>query len=189
MVEGSAALMHMMHSMRAQGFWKDERGVNLLDGAAHFYDTYETKDGKYVSVGSIEPQFYQLLVELSGVDASEFAPQQDPRHWPALKAKLAAVFKTRTREEWCAVMEGTDVCFAPVLSMTEAPAHPHNRARGTFLELAGVVQPAPAPRFSRSQPPVPEPPRPLGGDTDQVLREAGYTDQQLQEMRSRGVLC
>ncbi len=121
MVEGSAALMHMMHSMKAQGFWKDERGVNLLDGAAHFYDTYETADGKYISVGAIEPQFYRLLVELTGVDAKEFSPQLDPASWPALKQRLAGVIRGKTRDEWCSIMEGTDACVAPVLSMTEAP--------------------------------------------------------------------
>jgi alpha-methylacyl-CoA racemase len=188
MVEGSAALMHMMHAMRAQGLWKDERGVNLLDGAAHFYDTYETADGKHLSVGSIEPQFYRLLVELSGVDAKEFAPQLDPAAWPRLKARLAEVIRGRTRDEWAAVFEGTDACVAPVLSMSEAPQHPHNRARGSFVEIAGVSQAAPAPRFSRTQASLPDAPRPAGSDTTQVLREAGYAEAEIETLRAAGVL-
>lgn len=188
MVEGSAALMHMMHAMRAQGLWKDERGVNLLDGAAHFYDTYETADGKFLSVGSIEPQFYRLLVELAGVDAKEFAPQLDPASWPRLKAQLAEVIRSRTRDEWAAVFEGTDACVAPVLSMSEAPQHPHNRARGSFVEIGGVSQAAPAPRFSRTEPGLPNAPRPAGSDTADVLREAGYADAEIEALRKGGVL-
>jgi alpha-methylacyl-CoA racemase len=188
MVEGSATLMHMMHSMRAQGFWKDERGVNLLDGAAHFYDTYETADGKYLSVGSIEPQFYKLLVERAGLDAKEFAPQLDPAGWPRLKARLAEVIRGRTRDEWAAIFEGTDACVAPVLSMSEAPRHPHNRARGSFVEIAGVSQAAPAPRFSRTEASVPQAPRPAGSDTVDVLREAGYAEAEIERLRAAGVL-
>jgi alpha-methylacyl-CoA racemase len=177
-----------MHSMRAQGFWKDERGVNLLDGAAHFYDTYETADGKYLSVGSIEPQFYRLLVELAGLDAKEFAPQLDPASWPVLKRRLADVIRGKTRDEWCAIMEGTDACVAPVLSMTEAPQHPHNRARGSFVEIAGVPQAAPAPRFSRTAAALPQPPRAAGSDTVDVLRAAGYSDSAIDALRASGVL-
>jgi alpha-methylacyl-CoA racemase len=188
MVEGSAALMHMMHAMKAQGIWRDERGVNLLDGAAHFYDTYETKDGKYLSVGAIEPQFYKLLVELTGVDAQEFARQLDPSSWPTLRQKLAEVIRGRTRDEWCAILEGTDACVAPVLSMGEAPQHPHNVARGSFIEVGGVSQAAPAPRFSRSEPGVPQAPRPAGSDTVDVLRAAGYSDAAIESLRANGVL-
>jgi alpha-methylacyl-CoA racemase len=188
MVEGSAALMHMMYSMKAQGLWKDERGVNLLDGATHFYDTYETADGKYVSIGSIEPQFYKLLVELAGLDPQEFAPQGDPAHWPRLKQRLAEVIAQRTRDEWCRIMEGTDVCFAPILSMSEAPHHPHNAARGSFMDIAGVTQPAPAPRFSRTPAAAPAAPRPAGSDTDSVLGAAGFSDAQLEQLRARGIL-
>ncbi len=188
MVEGSATLMHMMHAMRAQGFWKDERGVNLLDGAAHFYDTYETADGKFVSVGSIEPQFYRLLVERAGLDPKEFAPQLDPGSWPRLKARLAEVIRGRTRDEWTAVFEGTDACVAPVLSMSEAPLHPQNRARGSFVEIEGVSQAAPAPRFSRTAASVPHAPRPTGSDTADVLLEAGYDDAQIEALRKGGVL-
>jgi len=188
MVEGSAALLHMQYSMLAAGGWRDERGANLLDGAAHFYDTYETADGKYVSIGSIEPQFYRALVEIAGLDPQEFAPQLDPARWPALKRRLAEVIKGRTRDEWCALMEGTDVCFAPVLSMAEAPRHPHNRARGSFLKLGGVTQPAPAPRFSRSDPGSPSAPRPAGSDTEAVLKAAGYEESEIEQLRRRGVL-
>jgi len=188
MVEGSAALMHMMHAMRAQGLWKDERGVNLLDGAAHFYDTYETADGKYLSVGAIEPQFYRLLVELAGLDPKEFAPQLDPGSWPRLKTRLAEVIRSRTRDEWAAIFEGTDACVAPVLSMSEAPQHPHNRARGSFVEIAGVSQAAPAPRFSRTESSLPHAPRPAGSDTLDVLREAGYDDAAIEALRRSGAL-
>jgi alpha-methylacyl-CoA racemase len=188
MVEGSAALMHMCHALLAQGFWRDQRGSNMLDGAAHFYDTYETADGKHVAIGSIEPQFYRLLVELTGVDAQEFAPQLDPRQWPALKQKLAVVFRTRTRDEWCRIMEGTDVCFAPVLSMGEAPHHAHNAARGSFVEVEGVMQAAPAPRFAGTPAAVPRAPRPVGADTDAVLGELGYGADEVAGLRAQGVL-
>ncbi len=188
MVEGSAALMHMMYAFFAQGMWKDERGSNMLDGAAHFYDTYETSDGKYVSIGSIEPQFYQLLIELAELDQEAFAPQMDATQWPALKEKLAAVIKTKSRDEWCAIMEGTDVCFAPVLSMSEAPQHPHNVERGSFIELGGVVQPAPAPKFNRTPPAVQHPPHQAGADTDAVLATVGYDSETLARLREQGVL-
>jgi len=188
MVEGSAVLMHMMQSMLAQGYWRDERGSNMLDGAAHFYDTYETADGKYVSIGSIEPQFYQLLIELAGLDPVAFAPQMDPSRWAHLKQRLAEVIRGRTRDEWCAVMEGTDVCFAPVLSMREAPQHAHNRARGSFVEIDGVMQAAPAPRFSRSEIAPPTAPRQAGSDTETVMRELGYSDAEIDALRSSGIL-
>jgi alpha-methylacyl-CoA racemase len=188
MVEGSASLMHMMYAMQAQRRWQDARGSNLLDGAAHFYDTYETADAQYISVGSLEPEFYRLLVELSGVDAKEFSNYMDPSQWPALKKQLTAVFKQKSRDEWCEIMEGTDVCFAPVLSMSEAPQHAHNQARGTFIEVAGVTQPAPAPRFSRSHPSMPRPAGPAGADTDAVLLAAGYDAVQIQRLRERGAL-
>ncbi len=188
MVEGSAALMHMMYSFKAMGAWEDERGVNMLDSGAHYYDTYETSDGKYVSIGSIEPQFYALLIELAGLDKEEFAPQNDRSQWPALSEKLAAVIKGKTRDEWCAIMEGTDVCFAPILSMTEAPNHPHNKARKSFLEIDGVVQPAPAPKFSRTEPTVKGSAKPAGSDTDDVLAGLGYGAEEIRRLREAGVL-
>jgi alpha-methylacyl-CoA racemase len=148
MTDGVASLTAMFWGMRAAGIWRDSRDANLLDGGAHFYDCYETSDGKWVSIGAIEPQFYALLMEKAQISDSDFSAQMDAKGWPALSEKMAAVFKTKTRDEWCALLEGTDVCFAPVLDWNEAAAHPHNVARGTFVEVEGIMQPAPAPRFS-----------------------------------------
>jgi alpha-methylacyl-CoA racemase len=155
MTDGAAILSAMTYSFMGNGQWRDERGVNMLDTGAHFYDTYECADGKFVSIGSIEPQFYALLREKAGLADPAFDAQMDPRQWGPLKEKLTALFLTRTRDEWCAIMEHTDICFAPVLSLKEAPEHPHNKARGTFIEAGGMLQPAPAPRFSETPaPPV-----------------------------------
>lgn len=151
MTDGTATLMSMIWGLRAMDMWKDERGVNLLDSGAPFYDTYETRDGKFIALGSIEAKFYALLRDKAGLDDAEWDSQMDVEKWPALKEKLATIIRTRTRDEWAAAMEYTDVCFAPVLSMAEAPLHPHNLARETFVEIDGVVQPAPAPRFSVTQ--------------------------------------
>ncbi|MFT5329101.1 MAG: alpha-methylacyl-CoA racemase [Parasphingorhabdus sp.] len=149
MTDGSAALMAMIFDFHNIGQWRDERGVNLLDTGAHFYDTYETADGKFISIGSIEPQFYAELREVTGLaDDSDFDAQMDLKQWPALKEKLTALFKTKTRTQWCDLMEGTDICFAPVLSLTEAKEHPHNVARQTFVDVDGLKQPAPVPRYS-----------------------------------------
>ena len=149
MTDGSAALMAMIFDFHNIGQWRDERGVNLLDTGAHFYDTYETADGKFISIGSIEPQFYAELREITGLaDDSDFDAQMDLKQWPALKEKLTALFKTKTRTQWCDLMEGTDICFAPVLSLTEAKEHPHNVARQTFVDVDGLKQPAPVPRYS-----------------------------------------
>ncbi|WP_068075892.1 CaiB/BaiF CoA transferase family protein [Novosphingobium lentum] len=151
MVDGAAILSAMTYTYFGSGMWQDERGVNLLDGGAHFYDTYETSDGKWISIGSIEPQFYALLLEKTGLkDDPAFAPevQMDRARWPDLKVRIAELFLTKTRGEWCAIMDGFDICFAPVLSLAEAPKHPHMVARGTFVETEGLVMPAPAPRFS-----------------------------------------
>ena len=156
MVDGAAILSAMTYSFLGNGMWKDERGVNLLDSGAHFYDTYETSDGKWISIGSIEPQFYALLLDKAGLkDDHTFVAQMDPSGWPALKDKLTTLFLTKTRDEWCEAMDGTDICFAPVLSLTEAPQHPHNVARATFVEDEGMVMPAPAPRFSATPAPSP----------------------------------
>ena len=156
MVDGAAILSAMTHSFLGNGQWRDERGVNLLDSGAHFYDTYETADGKWISLGSIEPQFYAQLLDKAGLaDDPDFAAQMNPASWGPLKDKLTALFLTKTRDEWCAIMDNTDICFAPVLSLREAPLHPHNVARGTFVEDGGMIQPAPAPRFSLTPaPPV-----------------------------------
>jgi alpha-methylacyl-CoA racemase len=160
MVDGAAILSAMTYTFLANGQWRDERGVNLLDSGTHFYDTYETSDGKWISLGSIEPQFYALLLEKTGLTGDpDFAQQLNPAKWDELKGRLTALFLTKTRVEWCALMDGTDICFAPVLSLREAPQHPHNVARGTFVEDGGIIQPAPAPRFSVT----PAPPVKLAG--------------------------
>lgn len=155
MVDGAAILSAMTYTFLGNGQWRDERGVNLLDSGSHFYDTYETADGKWISIGSIEPQFYALLLDKTGLAGDpDFAQQMNPAKWDELKARMTALILTKTRDEWCALMDGTDICFAPVLSLKEAPAHPHNVARGTFVEDGGMVQPAPAPRFSATPAPA-----------------------------------
>jgi|TARA_B100000749_G_scaffold216533_1_gene171416 alpha-methylacyl-CoA racemase len=187
MVDGAASLMAMFFSMAGRGF-DDERGTNLLDGGSHFYNTYETKDGQHVCVGSIEPQFYQLLVEKAGVDANRFGPQMDRDRWSGFKDELEDVFKTKTRGEWCEIMEGTDVCFAPVLSVFEAPAHPHNVHRGTFIEVDGVVQPSPSPRFSRTTAEISHAARAPGEDSTEVLSSIGFAQDELDALREQGVI-
>ena len=150
MCDGAASLMSMFFDMTAMGRWTEGRESNFLDGGAHFYGVYECSCGRFVSIGSIEPQFYALLRWHAGLTDAVFDAQMDRKAWPALKAKLTEVFKTKTRDEWCAIMEGTDICFAPILTMKEAPDHPHMAARKIFVERHGVTQPAPAPRFSRT---------------------------------------
>ncbi len=190
MVDGSAVLMTMFHAFRAMGFWNDERGTNILDSGAWFYEVYETRDGKYVAVGAIEPQFCQQLLELTGLsDDPELPRQHDRTSWPAMKERLAEVFKTKTRDEWCEIMEGTDACFAPVLSMAEAPEHPHNRHRGTFVEVEGLVQPAPAPRFSRTPGAIQRPPAHPGQHTDEALADWGFDADRIAKLRERGAIA
>ncbi|MFP4513745.1 MAG: CaiB/BaiF CoA transferase family protein [Acidimicrobiales bacterium] len=190
MVDGAAVLMTMFHAFSAMGIWHEERGTNTLDTGAHFYDVYETADAKYVSIGSIEPQFYSELLRLTGlVDEADFAAQMDRSRWPALKERLAEVFRTKTRDEWCEIMEGTDVCFAPVLSLSEAPQHPHNVERQTFVEIAGVTQPAPAPRFTRTEAEVQRPPAHAGQHTDEVLAAAGFDAARIAELRESGAVA
>ncbi len=193
MVDGSALLMTMMWGFKAMGIWSDERGTNMLDTAAHFYDTYECADGEFVSIGSIEPQFYLQLLEHTGLDriyeelGEELPHQMDSARWPELKARLEAVFRTRTRDEWCKEMEGTDICFAPVLSMDEATRHPHNVQRETFVEVAGITQPAPAPRFDRTPARIQRPPAHTGQHTDEVLADwLGADSARIAELRARG---
>ena len=177
MVDGTATLMTMIWAFSAMGIWTEERGTNMLDTGTHFYDTYETSDGKYVSIGSIEPQFYAELLRLTGLEehlaakGRELPYQMDKNHWGELKAELTEIFASKSRDEWCEIMEGTDVCFAPVLTMSEAAAHPHNVARGTFVEHGGVTQPAPSPRFSRTPGEIQRVPSHPGQDTDDVLRD------------------
>jgi len=188
MVEGSAALMAMIYGLKAAGFWTDERGVNLLDGGAHFYDTYETADGKYVSIGSIEPQFYELLLQHAGIEDPDFKDQLDQKKWPLLKEKITAIFKTKSRDEWCRIMEGTDICFAPVLSLDEAPDHPQNLARKTFIDVDGVLQPAPAPRFSQTPPELQGPPPKPGEHTKAVLAEFGFSTDEIEGLAAAGAI-
>ena len=157
MCDGAASLMSMFFDFSAIGRWREERDCNMLDGGAHFYGVYECKDGQFVSIGSIEPQFYALLRKLAGLDDAAYDAQMDAKGWPALKQKLAAVFKSKTRDEWCKIMEGSDVCFAPILTMSEATQHPHMKAREVFITRHGIPQPAPAPRFSRTPSTVREP--------------------------------
>ncbi|MEL6473741.1 MAG: CaiB/BaiF CoA-transferase family protein [Pseudomonadota bacterium] len=173
MTDGAASLASMFFGMRAMGMWTDEREANLLDGGAHFYDTYECSDGHWISIGSIEPQFYALLLEKAELTDPAFHAQMDRSQWPTLKEKIADIFKTKTRAEWCDLMEGTDVCFAPVLSMVEAPKHPHNAARETFIEYEGVVQPAPAPRFSETPGAIQRPSPGRGQHTEEVFADWG----------------
>ena len=189
MVDGAALLMAPMYGMQAMGRWDgDRRGVNILDTGAHFYEVYETKDGKYISIGSIEPQFYKLLVEKAGIDAAEFADQHNKDKWRAYKQTLEKVFKTRTRDEWCAIMEYTDVCFAPVLSMNEVHEHPHNKERGTFIEVAGIRQPGPAPRFSRTKPEVKRPSPMPGEHNEEALKDYGFSGTDIEKLKTAGAI-
>ena len=186
MTDGAAVLMSMMYTLKAMGQWTQQRGDNLLDGGAHFYDTYQCSDGKWLSVGAIEPQFYALLLEKAGIDDPAFKAQWDRSQWPALKEKLAAVLATRTRDAWCAVFEGSDACVAPVLDMDEAPLHAHNLSRNTFIEVNGIIQPAPAPRFSGTPAGQPTPPQP-DGDA-QVLSDWGFSADELACLRMQSAL-
>jgi len=188
MVDGSALQTVLVHGLLASGMWSDERGVNMLDGGAPFYDVYETSDGKYMAVGAIEPQFFARLVELLGLEAADVPNHLDRDRWDELRAILTAAFATRTRDEWADLFEGEDACATPVLSLAEAPRHPHNVERGTFVESGGVVQPAPAPRFSRTplDPPVP-PPVP-GTHTDEVLDWLGLTSAEIAGLREAGTV-
>jgi alpha-methylacyl-CoA racemase len=183
MVDGASSLMGMIYAMKSMGVWRDERGTNMLDTGSHFYDVYETRDAKYVSIGSIEPQFYALLLQQLGLEGEELPPQMDREQWAALKVRVAEIFKTRTRDEWSAIMEGTDVCYAPVLDLDEAPEHTHLKQRKTFVEAAGVIQPAPAPRFSRTAPELVRPPSFEGQHTDEVLADFGFDAERVAALR------
>ncbi|MBM45739.1 MAG: carnitine dehydratase [Acidimicrobiaceae bacterium] len=190
MVDGAASLMAMFHSMRALGVWNDERGTNLLDTGSHFYDVYECADGRYISIGSIEPQFYSELLDLTGLKQEEdFSAQMDRTSWPDLKERIGAVFLSKTRDEWCEIMDATDVCFAPVLTLAEAPEHPHNRHREVFTEIAGVTQPNPSPRFSRTKETIQGPPAHPGEHTDEVLSSAGYDPDDIIKLRDVGAVA
>jgi alpha-methylacyl-CoA racemase len=189
MVDGASSLMTSIYGGKASGRLSGPRGTNVTDSGAYFYEVYECADGRYVSVAAIEAKFHAELLRLLEIDPSTMPPQMDRERWPEVKARLAERFRTRTRDEWCALLEGSDACFAPVLSMDEAPDHPHNRARAAFVELDGVRQPAPAPRFSRTQLAPPTPPEALGAaDPRAVLAEWGIDPDAIQAARDAGLL-
>ena len=189
MVDGSAILMAMFAGMFSSGAFTERRGENLLDTGSHFYDVYETADGEYVSLGSIEPQFYAELLRLSGLgEQTDLPAQLDQAQWPVMKDRVAAVMRSKTRAEWCEIMEGSDVCFAPVLTMQEAAAHPHNVHRSTYIDVAGISQPAPAPRFSRTAPAVQGPPAWPGQHTDEVLMAFGFSEADIAARRASGAV-
>ncbi|HBM56054.1 MAG TPA: carnitine dehydratase [Acidimicrobiaceae bacterium] len=189
MVDGAASLMSFIHGMLASGFHSPERGTNLLDTGAHFYDVYECADGGWISLGSIEPQFYAELLDKLGLDAERFGKQNDRDLWPELSAEIAAVVRMKTRDEWDAILEGSDVCYAPVLTVDEAIRHPHNVARGTFIDVGGITQPGPAPRLSRTPGEVRRPPAHAGQHTDEVLSEAGFDDDEVAALRASGAVA
>ncbi|MDH5307234.1 MAG: CoA transferase [Myxococcales bacterium] len=184
MLDGAASLMTFAHAAQQSGLWSDERGANLFDGGAPFYDVYETADGRFVSVGALEPRFYAELLERLGLDPEALPTPLDRENWPHIRERLAAIFRSKTRDAWCAMLEGSDACFAPVLTMAEARAHPHNRARRAFVEIEGVMHPAPAPRFSRTRPSIQGPPEPAGAHTDQVLADWGFSRSEIAALRA-----
>ncbi len=186
--DGTANLMSVFYSLHNMGQWIPERESNLLDGGAHFYNTYETSDGKFISLGPIEPQFYQLLIEKAGLDPEEFSNQNDSNNWETLKQSLGKTFKTKTRDQWCELLEGSDACFAPVLDFTEAPNHPHNIARSTFIEIDGNTQPGIAPKFSRSEPSKPLAPIAEGINTEAVLKDLGLSCDEVQSLIRSGAV-
>jgi alpha-methylacyl-CoA racemase len=184
MVDGVASLMTAIYGMHGAGIWTNGRGTNVLDTGAHYYDVYETRDGKHISIGSIEAKFYEELLERSGLKNEELPRQNDRPSWPRMKERLKALFLTKTRDEWCKIMEGTDICFAPVLNMDEAPQHPHNQLRGTFVVQGGVTQPAPAPRFSRTPSAIQRPPAVAGEHTEEALRDWGFSSTDVEKLRN-----
>jgi alpha-methylacyl-CoA racemase len=188
MVDGAALLTTQLHELLAAGLWSDRRQANLLDGAAPFYAVYETADGRHLAVGALEPRFWAELLERAGLAGGDLPAQLDRDGWPRLRERLAAAFRTRTRDEWCALLEGTDACVAPVLSLLEAPGHPHLKARGTFAEVGGALQPAPAPRFSRTPCTTPAPPPGSGGDPAATLAAWGLAPDRVAHLRAAGAI-
>jgi alpha-methylacyl-CoA racemase len=187
--DGCAVMSMLIQGLRAQRLWVDRRQSNALDGGAHWYDCYQCADGEWISVGALEPQFYQLLLQKCGLTGQGLEQAQfDFANWPQLKAKFVELFRTRTRAEWCELLEGTDVCFAPVLSFAEAQAHPHNRARNAYMDVDGVTQPAPAPRFSATPAQVQSPPAAIGGHTAALLESAGYSAEEIAALSGAGVV-
>jgi len=188
MSDGAASLMAMFYGQKASDQWRDTRRSNKLDGGAHFYDTYQCADGRWIAIGSVEPHFYSLLLEKTNITSPEFLQQMESAAWPDLRAKLAAVIATRTRDEWTAMMTGTDVCFAPVLTLAEAPLDPHNLARQTFVNIEGVIQPAPAPRFSVTPGAIQFPPHRVGSDNLTALRDWGFSETEVDALKRVGAL-
>jgi len=188
MIDGSALLMTMMYELLGNGKWDERREANMNDGGAHFYDVYETSDGHYVSIAAMEPKFFRELLTRVQLDPAEFPDQWNSENWQVAKAKLAEVFRGQTRQYWCELLEGTDACFAPVLTMSEAIHHPHNVSRGTFCEIDGILQPAPAPRFSNTPPAIPAAALPFGGATQEVLSELGLSKSEIADLKDRGVV-
>jgi len=186
MVEGAASLMMMMYGALASGAWNEKRGHNRTDGGSHFYHVYETKDGEYISVGSIEPQFYRLLLTHTGLEGAELPAQSDRGQWPAMRERFAQIFKQKTRAEWVAIMQQTDICFAPVLTMSEAIQHEHNTHRGSFVGIDGVAQPGPAPKFLGTPARVQSRPAYCGEHTDDVLRDWGFSASEIAMLHSGG---
>ncbi len=188
MVDGSALLTAFLYGLRAAGAWQDERGTNVLDGGAPFYDTYATADGLYLAVGALEPKFYAELLQRLGLDGAGLPDQYDRSGWRTLRKRLSEIFAGRTQAEWVEIFDGSDACVAPVVSPQDAPAHPHNAARGTFIDLGGVVQPAPAPRFGRTPCDPPSAPVRPGTHTNEVLAELGLTPGEITNLRDRGAV-
>ncbi len=188
MSEGAASLMAMFYGMKAAGMWRQERRSNLLDGGAHFYDTYQCADGKWISIASIEPQFYALLLEKTGASDVDFKNQMDRGRWPELRARLAEIIAGKSQDEWRKIMEGSDVCFAPILNLDEAPRFPHNAARRAFVEIEGVVQPAPTPRFSATPGAIAGPPPAIGAHNSQALSDWGLSQGAIDELAAAGAI-
>ena len=187
--DGCALMSTLVQGLRAQHLWADKRQSNALDGGAHWYDCYLCADGEWISIGALEPQFYRLLLEKCGLAGEGLEQAQfDVARWPELKQRFDGLFRQKTRAEWCGLLEGTDVCFAPVLNFAEAAAHPHNRARDAYFEIGGITQPAPAPRFSDTPAEVRSPPAAIGGDAGQLLLEAGYSVAEIEALRASGTV-
>ena len=188
MVDGAATLMASVYAAHQVGFWSDERGTNVLDSGSHFYEVYETADGKYITIASVEPQFYAALLERLGEDAAGLENQWDMGNWPGFKEQLATVFKQRTRDEWDSFFDGADICYAPVLSMSEVRHHPHHQARDTFLDDGEIWQPAPAPRFSRTPGEVQRPPAEIGAHSNEILNQFGFGQDEIDALLQSGAV-
>jgi alpha-methylacyl-CoA racemase len=187
MIDGAAQLYGTMFAFHQTGFWNEARGTNVLDGGAHFYDVYETADAHYVALGAVEPQFYAMLLQAIGLNATELPDQWDQSQWDAMKERFATIFRNKTRADWCDIFAGFDACFAPVLSFTEAMENADNQERGLFMTVDGVQHPAPAPRFSRTPAHIAHGARPLGTDTVSVLQANGYSDAEIDRLLSNGI--